>query len=223
MISVAADLVDYYRSRAPEYEAIYFRPDPQRLYELEELARALRSWLVGRDVLEVAAGTGWWTVHAASVARSLTSTDINEETLAIARTKPLEQVCFQVADAFALHEVAGSFNGFLACFWLSHVSRSRLPEFLAGVHNRLEPGSRVFMADNVFVEGFGGRFEADPGSPDTYRIRTDSKGVEHKILKNYYSEDEFKTLLKGMDNVQIHIGPCYWWIMYETPSPNKPA
>jgi len=75
----------------------------------------------------------------------------------------------------------------------------------------------VFMADNVFIEDFGGRFVREPDSEDTYMIRTWPDGSEHKILKNYYSEQEFRELLSGMENVQIHLGPCYWWIMYETP------
>lgn len=220
---MAADLVDYYRRRAPEYEAIYFRPDAERLFELEELARALRGWLAGRDVLEIAAGTGWWTVHAASVARSMTATDINEETLAIAKLKPLDDVQFLLADAYRLGAIPGRFDGFLANYWLSHVSRTKIAGFLEGVHRRLEPGARVFMADNAYTEAFGGRFVQEEGEPDTYRIRTWKDGSEHKVLKNYYSEEEFRELLQGMQNVHINIGPCYWWVMYETPGGSKGA
>lgn len=214
---MSADLVDYYRRKAPEYEAIYFRPDAERLFQLEEFARALRSWLVGREVLEVAAGTGWWTVHAAAVARSMTATDINEEPLAIAKMKPLENVRFEIAEAFHLDRLQGRFDGFLACFWLSHVSRNCLREWLSHVHGRLEPGSRVFMGDNAFTPDFGGEFVEEPGNPDTYRIRTWKDGSRHKVLKNYYSDEEFRDLLAGMQNLHVNIGPCYWWVMYETP------
>jgi ubiquinone/menaquinone biosynthesis C-methylase UbiE len=214
---VPADLAEYYRNRAPVYEAIYFRPDAQRLYELEELARALREWLKGRDVLEIATGTGWWTVHAASVAKSMTATDLNEETLAIAQMKPLDNVRFLVADAYNLEEVPGKFDGFLACFWLSHVSRRDLKRFFDGVHKRLMPGSRVFLADNAFVADFGGEFLQPHGDPDTYRIREDEQGNEHQILKNYYTENEFRQLLPEAKGLIVHIGPCYWWVMYETP------
>jgi ubiquinone/menaquinone biosynthesis C-methylase UbiE len=212
------ELAEYYRLRAPEYEQVYFRPDADRLFELEEQARALRAWLAGRDVLEVAAGTGWWTVHAASVANSVTATDVNEETLAIARTKPLEDVKFLVADAFKLEEVPGTFNGALACFWLSHVSRLRVGEFLHGLHNILEPDSRVFIADNNYSPGLGGEFIEEPGNPDTFRIRTRNDGSQHKVLKNYYSEEELRGFVPDAQNLQIHMGPNYWWIMYETPS-----
>ena len=212
-----SDLAEYYKKRAPEYESVYFRPDEPRLIELDQLGRELRDWLRGRDVLEIAAGTGWWTVHAASVAHSITATDINDETLAIAKTKPLDQVKFVVADAFKLEEIEGTFTACVACFWLSHVSRKRLKEFFDGVHRRLQPGSRVFFADNLFDPALGGIFIEQPGNPDTYRLRTWSDGSEHKVLKNYYSEAELRSLLEGMQNIQIHMGPHYWWIKYETP------
>jgi ubiquinone/menaquinone biosynthesis C-methylase UbiE len=215
---VSNEVADYYRRRAPEYESIYFRPDAARLHELEDQARALRDWLKGRDVLEIAAGTGWWTVHAASVAKSMTATDVNEETLAIAQLKPLEKVRFQVADAYDLGALEGTFNGCLSCFWLSHVPRARLAKFLDGVHRRLEPGSRVFLGDNNYDPAVGGKLVQESGSTDTFKIRTWSDGSQHRVLKNYYSEEELRQLFKGMDQVQIHAGPLYWWIMYETPA-----
>ena len=213
---MANEVADYYRRRAPEYESIYFRPDEKRLYELEDMARAMRDWLRGRDILEIAAGTGWWTVHGASVAKSMTATDINEETLAIAKLKPLDHVRFEVADAFNLQALEGHFNGCLSCFWLSHVPRARIPEFFQGVHRRLGAGSRVFMADNLYDPNVGGVLIEEPGSADTYKIRTWSDGSKHKILKNYFSETQLRGYLNGMQNVQVHFGPSYWWIQYET-------
>ena len=38
-------------------------------------------------------------------------------------------------------------------FWWSHVPRQRIGEFLASLHGRLEPGARVVLMDNRFVEG----------------------------------------------------------------------
>jgi protein-L-isoaspartate O-methyltransferase len=56
-------LTDYYRKRASEYDTLYTAAAWQ-----SELA-VLRDWLVarvcGRTVLEVAAGTGYWTAVAA--------------------------------------------------------------------------------------------------------------------------------------------------------------
>jgi ubiquinone/menaquinone biosynthesis C-methylase UbiE len=57
----------YYRDRAPEYDKFYEVPEREH-----DLAR-LKSWLVervrNRTILEVAAGTGYWTEVAAAVAK----------------------------------------------------------------------------------------------------------------------------------------------------------
>ena len=69
----------YYRARAPEYDLFYDVPD-----RLDELAQ-LRAWLIertkGRTILEVAAGTGYWTEVVAPFAKAITATDYNIETL----------------------------------------------------------------------------------------------------------------------------------------------
>ena len=88
-----ADLARYYAQRAESYERIYQKPERQ--VEL----RALEAWLpgvfAGRRVLEIACGTGWWTPHGARDAAAWRATDLNPETLAIARTKALP-ACVQV-------------------------------------------------------------------------------------------------------------------------------
>ena len=97
-------LGEYYRKRAAEYDAFY--ADPQRQNDLA----TLRAWLVslarGRHILEVAAGTGYWTAVAAPVAASITATDVNAETLAIAAGKHLgAHVTLLQADAWDLSHV----------------------------------------------------------------------------------------------------------------------
>jgi ubiquinone/menaquinone biosynthesis C-methylase UbiE len=166
---MSAEMVAYFSRRATEYESIYFRPDPQRLFEQEEIARFIRAGVAGRRVLEVAAGTGFWTVHAAATAELVTATDASADTLQIASAKSLTTVSFMVADAFDLTSVPGSFDAALSCCWISHVPRSRLKEFLDGLHSRLETRSTVLLVDNVYVPGIGG--EQIREGEDTYKIR----------------------------------------------------
>src|SRR4029078_8543003 len=92
-----AELSRYYAARAREYEQIYDKSERQA--DLALLQRSIAEYFVDRDVLEIACGTGYWTQFIAPVARSVTATDINAETLAIAQSKSFssERVRFDVA------------------------------------------------------------------------------------------------------------------------------
>lgn len=210
-------LRDYYRQRAASYEAIYHRPDSVRLLEQEDLARAIRRHLVDRDVIEVAAGTGWWTVQAASVARHVMATDANQETLDIAKLKPFDpaRMEFRVADAFDLPALGLHFDGALSCCWLSHVRRTDLQHFIAGLHAVLSPDAAVFLADTCPVPGLGGEFIAPDNEVDTYRRRQLETGESQVILKNYYDREELMSLFADhAADLQIHHGRHFWWLSY---------
>src|SRR5579872_3361592 len=96
-----SDLQQYYARRASEYEAIYAKPERQS--DLAAMTAAIVDAFRGRRVIEIACGTGWWSRHIASSAASLDAFDINDETLAIARLKPVPPGCarFAVGDAYA--------------------------------------------------------------------------------------------------------------------------
>lgn len=211
------DLKSYYRRRAATYEAIYHRPDAERLGEQEDLARAIRHHLQDRQVLEIAAGTGWWTVQAAAVAQHVVATDANAETLDIARLKPFpaDRVTFEIADAYEPRALGRDFDGVLGCCWLSHVKRADLRRFIDGLHAVLRPGAAVFFADNCLVEGQGGDLVTQAGDPDTYKERPLEDGSTHLVLKNYFERDELIALFGGTaSDLQIHHGRHFWWLSY---------
>src|SRR5712675_2278088 len=80
-----AGLVDYYRRRASEYEAIYAKPERQG--DLAFLDKEIPRRLRGARVLEVACGTGYWTERVARSAAKIVATDAAEEPMRIARAK----------------------------------------------------------------------------------------------------------------------------------------
>jgi SAM-dependent methyltransferase len=210
----------YYNRRAEVYEQIYHREDPARQAELHALGAAMCKTLEGQDVLEIACGTGYWTERVCKVARSVLATDASEETLAIAASKQLpSKVTIMQADAYTLEGVGGPFTGALANFWFSHIPRSRLGEFLSGLHGKLTSGAHVFMADNCFVPGVGGDLVAPEGSDDTFKRRTLEDGSEYLILKNYYSEAELTAIFAPYaDQFKVHVGTNYWWLSFD-PAP----
>ncbi len=208
----------YYSHCAREYEQVYRRDDLTRQREQVELADALKEALQGRSVLEIACGTGYWTEAAAQVARHVVATDASPEMLAVAAEKglPAERVEFRLADGYDLAAILGSFDAGLASFWLSHVPKGRMDEFLDGLHARLGTGSVVFMADNVYVPGIGGELLRKPDTEDTFKLRTLSNGSQHEILKNYYSADQLRRIFaQRMTDLEVHVGKCFWWTTYE--------
>jgi SAM-dependent methyltransferase len=84
----------YYAQRAAMYERVYHKPERQA--DLRAMEAALAPLFAGRRVLELACGTGWWTPHGASQAQRWLATDINPETMALARQKRLPG-CVQFA------------------------------------------------------------------------------------------------------------------------------
>ena len=96
--------------------------------------------------------TGWWTLHGARDAEAWLATDLNPETLAVARSKPMPaSVQFAEVDAYSFEQILGqTFNGAFAGCWWSHVPLAQLPGWLESLHARLEPGARVVMLDTQF-------------------------------------------------------------------------
>ena len=186
-----SDLAGYYRDRATEYDGVYEKPERQ-----EDLAR-LRAFLpplvAGRSVLEIAAGTGYWTTALSSSAQSVLATDLNDETLAVARTRAYGpgEVRFQVADAYDLGAIPGRFDAIFAGFFWSHVPRADVRRFAAGLLDRVEPGGVVILADNRYVEGSNHPITRTTADGDTYQTRRLSDGRIYEVLKNFPTVAQF--------------------------------
>jgi demethylmenaquinone methyltransferase/2-methoxy-6-polyprenyl-1,4-benzoquinol methylase len=213
-------LRDYYAARAPEYDRVYEKPERQ--HELRLLERWVPTVFAGRRVLEVAAGTGYWTRFIAPQTTSLLSTDATDQTLAVGRKRVVSRkVTFALADAYALHDELGRFDGAFAGFWLSHVPKSRLGEFFASLHARLEPGAKVLLLDNRFVAGSNHPITETDAEGNTYQTRRLQNGSVHKVLKNFPSGEELLAMVAGLGVVGtvLHQWQYFWALGYEVGYP----
>jgi SAM-dependent methyltransferase len=212
----AAALRAYYARRAAEYERIYAKPERQA--DLATLAQWIAGRLAGRRVLEIACGTGWWTERYAPRAARVLATDINEEVLAVARSKayPEGRVRFSIADVYALDAIAGEFDAVFAGFWWSHVERGRLPQFLDGVRRRFADGTRVLFLDNRYVEGSSTPVAKTDAAGDSWQVRTLDDGSSHSVLKNFPDAAElFAAARPFAATVQVTELPYYWALEFE--------
>ncbi len=208
---------DYYSKRAREYEQIYYRDDPQRQKELEQIKNELGSYFQNEMVLEAACGTGYWTEVISRVAKRTTAFDFSKEVLDVAKSKNLNAE-FIVDNIYEMKNITGFFNSGCANFLLSHIPKNKIDNFIKKFYKKLMPGSKVFIADNIYLENIGGELIRKTDDTNTYKKRKLSDGSIYEIIKNYYSVVELKELFKGYaENLSIHSGKCFWWIKYQTP------
>ena len=203
-------LVDYYAKRAPEYDRIYEKPERQG--DLGRLRETVRETFRGRDVLEIACGTGYWTQDLADVAKSITAVDINKSVLEIARRRRgAERVRFEIADVYALPVLPRS-SACLCGFWWSHMPKGRIEQFLAGLHKALKPGATVMFMDNCYVEGNSTPLSRKDAEGNTYQTRTLDDGSTHEVLKNFPTEEELRRAVAGVAESASFRALTYYWI-----------
>jgi demethylmenaquinone methyltransferase/2-methoxy-6-polyprenyl-1,4-benzoquinol methylase len=214
-MSSESSLVGYYANRAQEYERIYQKPERQE--ELRWLRDFIGSVFTGLHVFEAACGTGYWTEIIARSAASVVATDINEEVLAVAQSKPIDprKVTFRIEDAYAPSKSAEGFSGGFAGFWWSHIPKANIGDFLRRFHRALSPGARVVFIDNVYVEGSSTPISRADGRGNTYQIRRLEDGSTHEVLKNFPTEAELRAAVDGLAaDPKVRFLRYYWVLSY---------
>jgi ubiquinone/menaquinone biosynthesis C-methylase UbiE len=177
-------VIDYYAARAQEYDSIYAKPERQADLRLIEAWVAAQA--AGKQVLEVACGTGYWTRFIAPVASRVVALDAAAATLRIAANRRIDgTVTLIEGDAYALPTHLGPFNMAFAGFWFSHVPLQRRQAFLTGLRDVLQQGAQVILLDNVFVEGSSTPISDQDAQGNTYQTRQLSDGSTHRVLKNF--------------------------------------
>jgi SAM-dependent methyltransferase len=197
-----AEMIAYYVARAPEYDEWYLRSDRYVHTEADDAAwRAdldlAARWLdaipMSGEIVELAAGTGWWSRHLAAKGR-LRVCDVSPEMIRLARSR-LQSLGlaadFEIRDNWSEpnRQVDGLFTG----FWLSHVSRERLPAFLSLVHRWLRPGG-VFSFMDSRRDPASGAVDREPPANDV-QLRRLNDGRTFQVRKVYYSPAELEDAL----------------------------
>jgi len=207
-----SELAEYYRERAAEYDAVYAKPERQQ--DLATLHSLLPPLVAELGVLEIAAGTGYWTRVLSGSAAAITATDLNAETLEVARAREYGRatVTFRLADAYALDQVPGEFGAAFAGFFWSHVLRADLPRFLAGLSARLGPGARLIIVDNRYVPGSNHPISRTTEAGDTYQRRTLNDGRSYEIVKNFPDREQFTADVAGVAADVRWTELRYYWL-----------
>jgi demethylmenaquinone methyltransferase/2-methoxy-6-polyprenyl-1,4-benzoquinol methylase len=197
-----AALVPYYEARAGEYDDWYLRRgryergaihDAAWNAELDMAGRWLDALPIRGDIVELAAGTGWWSPLLASKGE-LSLYDANAATLDRARDRLVAhglRAHIHVRDAWA--EPDRAVDAVFAGFWLSHIPRARLASFLGLVHRWLKPGGRFAFIDSLPDPQASAADHPTPA--DDVSVRRLADGREFTIVKVFYTPSELEAAL----------------------------
>jgi SAM-dependent methyltransferase len=207
------ELLPYYEARAAEYDDWYLRRGRYAHGPVHDLAwqmelDAATTWLDGLplrgEIVELAAGTGWWSALLATKGE-LHAYDAAAAPLDRARDRLLAhrlRAHLHVRDAWAAPDraVDALFTG----FWLSHVPRPRLGEFLATARAWLRSGGLFAAIDSLPDPASGTVDRLPPAGPDLSRRRL-ADGREFTIPKVLYTTEELRTALGEAGFVAVDV------------------
>jgi demethylmenaquinone methyltransferase/2-methoxy-6-polyprenyl-1,4-benzoquinol methylase len=202
-----AEMVAYYTARAGEYDDWYLRrgryahgPVHDQAWNAELDAATL--WLDGLplsgEIVELAAGTGWWSPLLASKGE-LSIYDAAEPPLDLARERLVAhglRAHIHVRDAWA--EPDRTVDAVFAGFWLGHVQRARLGAFLGLVRRWLKPGGTFVFIDSR-TDPSSGAVDQPPTTEEERTAgiarRSVTDGREFRVVKVLYEPDELEAAL----------------------------
>jgi len=206
------NLITYFSDRAKEYEEIYSKPERQN--ELKKITELLQKLFLGKDVFEIACGTGYWTERISQSAKSILATDINDSVLEIAKSKIYSKnnVGFQKEDLFSF-KPGTKFESLFGGFIWSHIKLQELDNFIDTINSFIDPNGTVVLLDNNYVEGSSHPITEKDEAGNTYQTRKLKDGSSHNVLKNFPSEEFIMKKLEGKGEEINLTNLKYYWIL----------
>jgi demethylmenaquinone methyltransferase/2-methoxy-6-polyprenyl-1,4-benzoquinol methylase len=220
-----AQQIAYYRARAPEYDAWWFRTGRFDRGEANNAAwradaaaveKAVAEMLEGESpatVLELACGTGLFTRHLAPRVQALSAVDASPEVIAINRARVASNnVRYIEADLFA-YQPAARYDCVFMSFWLSHVPPARFDAFWAMVRRALAPGGFAYVVDSAHDPASTAANHPTPDRTAGIVTRRLDDGREFRIVKVFWEPEAlarrlgaigFEADITGTDRYFIH-------------------
>jgi SAM-dependent methyltransferase len=201
-VDIAAEMVAYYEARAGEYDDWYLRRgryargaihDTAWNAELDAAGRWLDELPISGEIVELAAGTGWWSPLLASKGE-LWLYDAAEAPLERARERLLAhnlRAHIHLRDVWA--EPDRQVDAVVLGFWLSHVDRDRTAAFLALARRWLKPGGTLAIIDSL-ADPQSGAEDHPPVVGDRAMRRLDD-GRQFTIVKVHRDAAEMRAAL----------------------------
>jgi 2-polyprenyl-3-methyl-5-hydroxy-6-metoxy-1,4-benzoquinol methylase len=202
--NILEEQLTYYRARAPEYDEWFMRtgrydrgPEHRAEWfsEVAIMKAALEPVVKGKQVLELACGTGrWtkylarWTVYTLAVDAAPEALRINQNQIGAANVEYLEDDLFS-------WQPDKTFDVVFFSFWLSHIPPRRFASFWRTVSRALKPDGSAFFMDSLFEQASTARdhLEIDKSG---FALRKLNDGREFRIVKVFYEPAILKQRLR---------------------------
>jgi 2-polyprenyl-3-methyl-5-hydroxy-6-metoxy-1,4-benzoquinol methylase len=141
--------MEYYRVRAPEYDVTSAPPIDQLAAHARRIEMGLDQFRPMGRVLEIACGTGLWTIHLLRHASNITALDSSSEMHELSRIKTGGSSSSLRSGRCVHVATDGRYEFVFFADWLSHVPPGSFHRFWATVRAALAPAGRVFFVDEL--------------------------------------------------------------------------
>lgn len=199
---------NYYDRRAPLHDQkMSYKSNEQMEVLFKPIITQLKPFIAGKNVLEIACGTGNWTQILAKRARAVVATDVNQSTIEIARQKEYADPPprFVKADAYQLEGIEEAFDTAFMADWWAHIPKGRLSIFLENLHRKLRPSGLVIVVDMLPYELPDDETERFDDDGNRIHERTLPDGGSFSVVKNYPSRQEL------VDTISQYADEFHYW------------
>ena len=220
-----AGQIAYYRARAAEYDAWWFRTgrfdrgaanNAAWQADVAVVERAVVEMLAATrpsSVLELACGTGLFTRHLAPRADHVTAIDAAPEVIAINRRRvAASNVRYVEADLFEW-QPQQQYDCVFMSFWLSHVPPARFAPFWRMVRRALAPGGFAYVIDSAHDPTSTAANHPMPDRHAGIVTRKLDDGREFRIVKVFWEPMTLADRLRGL-GFEADIGATARYFVY---------
>ncbi len=208
--SLLTEQIEYYRSRAWEYDESSIPLIGNLETQGQEVIAALDASRLTGHVLELACGTGQWTQELLRHADEVTALDSSQEMLELNKRKLNDaRVRYIEANVFNW-EPDRAYDAVVFGGWLSHVPPARFEAFWELVRSCLRRGGRVFFTDEIEDAWRGEEYLRTGGTPVVKRKLQD--GTRYDVVKVFWDPGELEQRLKELGwTVTVRSTGAFYW------------
>jgi ubiquinone/menaquinone biosynthesis C-methylase UbiE len=190
----------YYDRRAPWHDQYMSYVDNARMEELlRPIVDIVAPIVEGRRVLEVACGTGNWTIALARRAEHVVAVDSSVQSLEIAGRKlaGVDNVTLLEADAYRLDGVDSDFSVVFASDWYSHMPVGSISAFLDAVCRVGGDDLTAVFLDMTCRDALEKEISGYDDDGNCLASRTLPDGTPFTVIKNFPTESQLRAQLRS--------------------------